>query len=266
MIFKKHGALKYYQFEIFQGFPLFQGVFTRLGGVSPAPWESLNVGGTVGDHPARVADNKRRLLAALGFEPQDTYEVWQVHSARVVKADSPLGSNQNIQKADAVISDQPELVLLMRFADCVPIYLYDPVQQAVGLVHAGWQGTAKRAAGAAVRAMEKHFGSDPQKLLAGIGPSIGPDHYQVGSKVYEAFRSAFGARTDDLFSGEQDLVKLDLWEANRLDLYEAGVTQIEVSGICTACHLDHWYSHRAEDGSTGRFGAAFGLQGTRDDG
>jgi hypothetical protein len=266
MISRKHGSLEYYQFEIFEGFPLIQGVFTRRGGVSPPPWDSLNIGGTVGDQAGRVAENKRRLLDALGVEPRSTYEVWQVHSARVVKADSPLDSLQNIHKADAVISDQPELILLMRFADCVPIYLYDPVQRAVGLVHAGWQGTVKRAAGAAVRAMEQHFGSAPQELLAGIGPSIGPDHYQVGDEVYEAFRTSFGSRADELFVDQGGLVKLDLWEANQLDLQQAGVNQVEVGRICTACHLDEWYSHRAERGKTGRFGAVFGLKDAKGDG
>ena len=266
MITRHQGSLKYLQFENLQDYPLVQGIFTRQGGVSPPPWSSLNIGGTVADQPERVLENKQRLLAAVGFEPQETYEVWQVHSAKVVKAEAPLKSFQGIQKADAIITDQPGLLLLMRFADCVPIFLYDPVHRAAGMVHAGWKGTASRAASTAVRAMRDHFGTVPEDVLAGIGPSIGPDHYQIGKEVVEAYESSFGNRAAELYEEEDGLVKLNLWAANELDLNEVGVEQVEVAGICTACHLDDWYSHRRERGETGRFGAVLGLRDTENNG
>lgn len=260
MISRQSGALHWKEFSIFQDYPVVQGVFTRKGGTSPAPWDSLNLGGTVGDHPERVKENKRRLLGALGFEGGATYEVWQVHSARIVNAYEPLTNRAEIQKADGIITRSSGLLLLMRFADCVPIYLYDPVHSALGLVHAGWQGTARRAASAGVQAMRTHFSSNPRNILAGIGPSIGPDHYQVGRDVVKVFRENYGSDADRFFHGPKDLIKLNLWDANRLDLQQAGVEEIETAGICTACYQEDWFSHRGAEGRTGRFGAVFGLK------
>jgi len=251
------GSLKYYQFDLLRSSPVQHGIFTRQGGISPAPWDSLNLGGTVGDTTARVQENQRRVFNALRLDPASRYEVWQVHSAQVAVADAPWGG-EAYEKADVILTDRPGLALLMRFADCVPIMLFDPVRQAIGLAHAGWLGTVRGAARAAVRGMIDAFGTQPGDIVAGIGPSIGPDHYEVGEDVYAAYSQAFGGQADSYFHGE-DRKHLDLWSANQSQLEEMGVTRIEVAALCTACATEEWFSHRAERGRTGRFAAVLTL-------
>jgi YfiH family protein len=158
------------------------------------------------------------------------------------------------------MTDEPAVTLFMRFADCVPILLYDTRNKAVGIVHAGWRGTVQNAAGAAIRAMMVNLGSSPGDIWAGIGPSIGPDHYEVGQEVIERVRLALGEEGSRVLLRVNGATHLDLWEANRLQLDAIGVGQVDLSGLCTACHPDDWYSHRGENGKTGRFGAVIGLE------
>jgi YfiH family protein len=156
--------------------------------------------------------------------------------------------------------------LSMRFADCVPILLNDPVRHAIGLAHAGWRGTVKNAAGAAVQAMVKELGCSPGNITAVIGPAIGSCCYQVGEDVIQAVEATFprvtasdnGAQLVSRRNGQR--AYLDLWEANRRQLAAARVGQVVVSGLCTACHTDHFFSHRAERGKTGRFGVVMGYR------
>lgn len=253
-------GLKRYHFETFPEEAVYQAVYSRHGGVSPSPWKSLNLGSTVGDPLSNVLENKQRLLEQADLTEDQLYEVWQVHSDRIVIAEQPRAPDRPLQKADAVLTDQPGIGLLMRFADCVPIFLYDPEKEAIGLVHAGWKGTALKVAAKAVNAMQRAYRSDPNRILAGLGPSIGPDHYQVGEKVIQAIKSAFPDSHGKLLREQHGAVQLDLWKANRTALEQAGVKDIEISGICTACEVDDWYSHRAEQGKTGRFGAVFYLK------
>jgi polyphenol oxidase len=254
----KHGV-RYYSFDIFPR-AVKQAVFTRQGGVSPAPWDSLNVGGTVGDDAARVRENRARSFAALGRSFDSLFDVWQVHSADVVFADAPRPPDVDHFKADVIFTDKPEVTLYMRFADCVPILLYDQKKGVVGIAHAGWMGTVRGTCTAAVRAMTDHYGSQPRDVMAAIGPSIGADHYEVGQDVIAQVEQAFGADAKRLIELRDGSTYLDLWSANRLQLEKSGVEQIEVAGVCTACHLDDWFSHRAEKGKTGRFGALIALQ------
>lgn len=259
MPFQTSDGVRYYQFEIFDG-SLPHAIFTRQGGVSPAPWASLNLGGTVGDEAGRVRENRRRALLVLGRDPATVYDVWQVHGVNVAIAESARQPETPHIQADAILTDKPGLTLLMRFADCVPILLYDPVRQVVGIAHAGWLGTVHGTARAALEAMQARFGSKPGNVLAAIGPSIGPDHYEVGADVVYQVRHAFGADADALLTGRSGRMYFDLWAANRLLLEQSGVQQIEMSGLCTVCHNEDWYSHRAEKGRTGRFGAVIALE------
>jgi YfiH family protein len=262
MPFQEAAGLHYFTFESFAPREVTHALFTRRGGVSPAPWDGLNVGGTVGDERERVRENRLRCFSAAGRDPQSLYDVWQAHSADVVVADSPHHSSPPEHKADGIITDNPAVTLFMRFADCVPVLLYDPAKRAVGIVHAGWQGTVKQVAAEAVNAMRAAFGSRPEDLLAGIGPSIGPDHYEVGPDVIAQVYQGFGDEADRLLPRHGEQRHFDLWAANRLALKKAGVTKTEVAGLCTACHTRDWYSHRAEKGQTGRFGALIALSGS----
>jgi YfiH family protein len=259
MPFHESGAIRYFSFDLLDGAGVIQGVLTRQGGASRAPWASLNVGSTVGDDPQHVAENRQRSFTAVGRQIESLFDVWQVHGIDVVRADAPRLPQTPHQQADIVFTDRPEVTLFMRFADCVPIFLVDPVRKVVGLAHAGWQGTVKGVAGAAVQAMHERYGTDPKDILAGIGPSICPEHYAVGPEVVARIEHAFGEDAPDVLCQRNQHVHLDLWQANALGLERAGVHHVEVSGVCTACHTEDWYSHRAEKGRTGRFGALLAL-------
>lgn len=245
----------YYQFDQWAGgSAVLHGVFTRLGGVSAAPWESLNVGSTVGDSLEAVAQNRQRMAAALGLDEAQTCTVWQVHGAETLVIDAPVPGVPWLAKADGMVTNHPDVALVMRFADCVPILFYDPVQGAIGLAHAGWRGTVAGAGPSVVRKMAEVYGSRPQDIQAAIGPSIGPEHYQVGEAVVAAFQQAF-ARADRFFHRAEDgSAYLNLWAANEHSLRALGLEQIEVAGLCTANRTDEFFSHRAERGRTGRFG------------
>ncbi len=260
MPFHSNNGIRYFTFDIFAE-NVIHAVFTRQGGLSPEPWHSLNLGGGVGDERQRVRENRFRAFQAIGRDPFSMFDVWQVHSADVVVANAPHPHFNNPPefKADAIITDNPAVTLFMRFADCTPILLCDPKKKAVGIVHAGWVGTVKKAVGEAVKTMQAAYASNPADILAAIGPSIGPDHYEVGPDVIEKAHLAFGRDADALFHNHAGRAHFDLWAANRLTLRQAGVGQIEVAGLCTACHPQDWYSHRAQKGKTGRFGALIAL-------
>lgn len=255
----KNTKLPYFTFSSLDEAGVPHAIFTRRGGVSPAPWDSLNMGGGLGDARERVLENIRRGLDAFGRSPQSVYDVWQVHGHRVVCADAPR-NHADYARADAILSDKPGLTLMMRFADCVPVMLYDSQQRVVGLVHAGWQGTVAGVVQAAIERMSATYGSRPEDILAGIGPSIGPDHYEIGENVVERVRQTFGAQADNVLLRANGSTYFDLWQANRLLLEASGVRHIEIAGLCTACDLTHWYSHRQERGATGRFGAFIAVE------
>jgi YfiH family protein len=254
MTFHDQGEFRYYTFPLLDAARLPHAILTRRGGVSREPYHSLNVGSSVGDDPECVRENRRRAFALFNRDPQSAPELFQVHSTRILLG-RPRVAGETLPQADGVVTDSPSLTLLMRFADCVPILMYDPVRHAAGIAHAGWKGTLAGVATSAVEALREHFGSRPEDLLGGIGPSIGPDHYPVGEELAGAFRSAFGPAAEAWLQRRADGVHLDLWAANEFVLRRSGVEKIENSGICTACHTDDWFSHRAEHGRTGRFGA-----------
>lgn len=263
MPFQQPDSIRYFTFDIFSNCKVTHAIFTRSGGVSPEPWDSLNVGASVGDELERVIENRTRSFNGLDRDHKSIFDVWQVHGSEVICADAPRKTGTPIRKADAILTDQPQVTLFMRFADCVPVFLYDPVHAVVGIVHAGWPGTIKRAAGLAVAKMRNKYGTKPVDILAAIGPSIGPHHYQVGPEVVEQVIKAFGEDAQSLLQQSlnysPDKKQFNLWKANRLILEQTGVRHIEISAICTACDIGDWYSHRGENGRTGRFGALFAL-------
>jgi YfiH family protein len=258
MPFHEKDGLRYFSFESFPK-TITQAVFTRRGGVSPAPWTTLNVGGSVGDERARVAENRIRSFQAMGRDPASIHDVWLVHGTDIVYADAPRPLEQPSAKADILLTDKAQVTLFMRFGDCTPLLFYDPVKQVIGMAHAGWMGTVRNVAGAAIHAMQERYGSKPADILAAIGPTIGPDHYEVGADVITQVQSAFGKDAERLLVPGNGNIHFDLWTANQIQLEKAGVEKVEICGICTACHLDDWFSHRAEKGKTGRFGALMAL-------
>lgn len=258
---KTAGEIHYYQFDLLEHAGVVQGVFGRGGGVSPEPYASLNVALSTGDLAENVRENRLRAFQAVERDPESVADVRQIHSAEVVIAETPRGRRENLGQADALVTNRPEVTLFMRFADCVPVLLFDPQRRVAGLAHAGWRGTLLKTPVAAVRAMVEQYGSRPEAIIAGIGPSIGPCHYEVGPEVVEQTRAAFPTSADELLTpAEGGPPHLNLWAANARALREIGVEQIEIGGLCTACHTTEFFSHRAEHGQTGRFGALIGLR------
>lgn len=253
----------FYTFEHFSQHRLHQAVFSRIGGVSTGPQAELNVGLTVGDDPQNVARNRQICFDVAGRPLDSLSDSWLVHGKDVLVYDQPRPAGQNSPpKADIILTDNPAVSLFMRYADCAPILLYDPVQRAIGLAHAGWRGTVQDVGRVAVEAMQARYGTNPADVLAGIGPTIGPENYEVGQEVVDAVKTAFGRQAAALLPRYNQSVHFDLWAANRLVLENAGVPpgQIELAGICTAAHKDQWFSHRGDNGKTGRFGALLALE------
>jgi hypothetical protein len=252
------GELSYYRFDAWA--TLKHGIFTRHGGVSGAPWHSLNLGGNVGDEAGAVRRNHERMYAALGVDAARACSVWQVHGIDVVIVNGAVKGRRWLSRADAMVTDRLDTPLSMRFADCTPLLFHDPVRGVIAMAHAGWRGTVRGVGAHVVRVMQQSYGCKPADIQAGIGPSIGPDRYQVGEEVVAAVRDYFGSTAGLIRRDPADGTSyLDLWAANRRDLERAGVEQIEVAGICTATRTDDFFSHRAEHGRTGRFGAVLTL-------
>jgi polyphenol oxidase len=259
----RHNGLIYYQFENLRDLNgLVHGIFTRRGGTSPAPFDSLNVGSTVGDDPQNVQANRERMSGVLGVRDDETRTTWQVHGAKVLHVRRAEEMEWPPPHADAMITADAGVPLVMRFADCVPLLFYDPLRRAVGVAHAGWKGTVAGVGPATARAMVEAFGSRPQDILVGLGPSIGPCCYEVGPEVTAQVREAFRG-VDGLIRPPENGhgAHFDLWATNEHALRSAGVQHIDTARLCTACHTHEFYSHRSEAGRTGRFGAVIALGG-----
>ena len=257
---REFGTVRYFQFDSLASHGVTHGIFLRVGGVSPSYYSSLNVGGSVGDNPENVRENIKRSFDAINRPVQSKYDVFQVHGNNVVSTQNPRIDNTPLIESDGILTDSEDVTLFMRFADCVPILLYDPRHHVVGLGHAGWQGTSLGVATNLIDSLHYNYGSQPGEIIAGIGPSIGPSKYEVGIDVARQIENKFGTNAPEVLIHKKGKIFLDLWTANKILLMSAGVRNIEVSGICTASNTGDWFSHRAENGLTGRFGGAIALQ------
>lgn len=226
---------------------------TRMGGVSKGVYSTMNFSFTRGDDPDDVRENYRRMAEALYVDRNRMVLTWQTHTTNV-RTVSPEDEGKGIIKerdyrdVDGLITDRPGVTLVTFFADCVPLYFLDTKNKAIGLSHSGWRGTVNRMGEKTLKAMNDEFGTDPSDVIACVGPSICKDCYEVGSEVIEEFSQAFSESFHDALFYRKDNGKyqLDLWEANRIILKEAGVPekQIHVTDICTHCNPDYLFSHR----------------------
>ncbi|MDQ2630536.1 MAG: peptidoglycan editing factor PgeF [Actinomycetota bacterium] len=205
---------------------------TRIGGVSEPPFDTLNLGLATDDAEDAVVENRRRLAAALGFEPGQVVFARQVHGTRIV--DRRVESPEGVVEADGHVVSGPSLAPLVFTADCLPVALSGP--GGVAMVHAGWRGLAGGILAKAAEAVEA--------TSAAIGPGIGPCCYEVGGEVV----SAFAGLGEGVARGRI----LDLPEAARRSLARAGVERIEMAGLCTSCEEELFFSHRRDEGRTGR--------------
>lgn len=257
------GSAEWLRFPVLDAVPgVRHAVCGRHRGVSQPPWESLNVSFAVGDDPASVRTNRGIVAASLGFAPHEVASVRQEHGTRALTLRrSDPHAEAELPAADILCTDAHGVLLLMKFADCVPILLAAEDGRAVAIAHAGWRGTLAGVAGLAVRVLTERFGVAPAAVRAAVGAAAGPCCYRVGAEVVEAARAS-AAVPEHCLVPRGDGYHLDLWEAARRQLLASGVPadQIEVAGICTICSPGRFFSHRAAGGKpSGRFAAAIGL-------
>jgi len=232
---------------------------TRMGGVSTGPFHTLNFNEKQGDPAASIEENRSRTGRLLAFDAATLFTAHQVHGDRVLVIDShseppsPLREGEQ-PTADAIITDRKGLAIGVLTADCVPIILVDPVVEAIGIVHAGWKGTAAGICGKAVTAMEDRFGASPENISAAIGPSIGPCCYEVGEEVAGHFTGEPYGQCVTLTGSGRERWRLSLRKANKIQLTTCGLSEgnISVSTFCTACTPDLFFSYRREGDPTGR--------------
>ncbi|RUS48422.1 peptidoglycan editing factor PgeF [Cohnella sp. AR92] len=269
------GLLHLAKWEAFEG--ITAGFSTRNGGVSAPPRQALNTALHVGDEASDVIANRKLVAEALGWN----FAAWtcaeQVHGNRVhavTSADAGRGRldrDSAIPDTDALITNEPDILLAMYFADCVPLYFYDPATNALGLAHAGWKGTVANVAAATIEAMRNHYGTKPEDLMAAVGPSIGACCYEVDEAVLKHVRP-LAAELEDIYQADasplvtnakEGHARLNLKEFNRHLMIKAGIlpSRIEMTTWCTGCRTDIFFSHRQENGATGRMMSWLGRRG-----
>ena len=214
-----------------------------------------------------IRQNRLSLAKAVGFAAERLVTAHQVHSARVgvvTAGDAGRGAldkESRLPETDALVTAEAGVCLMVLSADCVPVLLYDPVGRVAAAVHAGWRGTVARIAVETVEVMKERFGSRPENVLAGIGPSIGKCCFEVDEEVAARFRHLL-PEGNVVFAGKTPgKFQVDLWEANRQELLAAGLKpeHIEVAGMCTVCHPGRFFSYRRDGKAAGRFGAGIVL-------
>jgi YfiH family protein len=235
---------------------------TRVGGVSAAPWDSLNLGVAVGDDLAAVAENRRRFVAAINSQA-----LWlrQVHGNRVVRATAALAAAE-VPQADAAWTDEPGVACVVQVADCLPVLLAAPEGRAVAAAHAGWRGLAAGVVEAALSAVCTAAACEPQDVAVWLGPCIGPQQFEVGADVLQAFgqspshpdplRFIARARADGALRWLANLPQLA-----RDHLQRAGACHVSGGGWCTVEERERFFSYR-RDGVTGRLAAAVWIRGS----
>lgn len=252
----RQGKISYLQPKWAAEAPVAAGFTTRNGGVSRPPYNSLNLGFNTDDQRYNVEGNRSTLARAFDLPPHLLLTVQQVHGADVLVIDEPNPDFSHFLKVecDAVVTNQPGVMIGVLVADCYPVLLYDPRAKVGAVVHAGWRGAAAGIIAKTVKAMQGGFGSRPMDLFAAVGPGIGAHKYEVDRPVRDAFRAGSGHW--ESISEEVGLGKwrLDLRRSCLLQLEDAGLdpARLESSEEDTCCHRELFFSYRRDGGKTGR--------------
>lgn len=267
---KEKKDVVYFTFPILEQEGIVHGCSSRLGGVSTGVCTSMNLGFNCDDEKENIFENHRRFAEAVGYDEHQLVFCNQIHEAeirRVYKEDCGKGifKESDILGIDGLVTNDPDVVLMTFFADCVPLFFYDKRNRAVAAVHSGWRGTVKKIGAAALRKMQEEFGTHPSDVVVGIGPSICKDCYEVSKDVIDEFCAVFDEKYwNDIFASKPDgKYQLDLWKANEIILQEAGVPkeQIQIGELCTCCNPNLLFSHRASHGRRGSLAGAITLGG-----
>ncbi len=264
------GEMEYLTFPALEETGMVRHLFTtRLGGVSGGMFASMNLSYNRGDDREAVDENFRRVAQALGCGVGDFVCSDQTHTTnvrKVTKADRGKGvvTAKDYTDVDGLITNESGIVLATFYADCVPLYLVDTKNRAIGLSHSGWRGTVGHMGACTLEAMKEAYGTQAGDVVAAIGPSICGDCYEVSGDVAEQFAGAFpnGLAEQVLTPKGGDKYLLDLWKANYFVFLQAGVPKehIYVTDLCTCCNPDYLFSHRASKGKRGNLGAFLGLE------
>ena len=262
---QQQDSLLYVTSDLFSAQPDLTHAFsTRQGGVSKAPWDSLNLGVGRGDDLKDVEENYRRFCSALQMPLERVVLTKQVHedTVRIVtEEDAGKGLfRPRDYTADAFLTDVPGLPLIAFGADCIVILLFDPVKRCIGAVHSGWRGTAQGNLKKAVETMCSHYGSRPADILAAIGPGIGPCCFETDQDVPDAMLAALGDEALAYMQQRGSKWHVDLKALNAHWLRLAGVEQIDLCPLCTACRPDLFWSHRKMGPARGGQVAAIALR------
>lgn len=242
---------------------------TRKGGVSEGIFSSMNLSYTRGDHKESVDENFRRIAAVFESTPDKFVCSDQTHTTNiklVTEEDQGKGvvREKDYHDIDGLITNVPGLILATFYADCVPLFFVDTAHKAIGLSHSGWRGTVEKMGACTLKAMEKAFGTRPEDVKAAIGPSICQKCYEVSEDVAQQFLTVFPDNQDDILmpGKEKGKYQLNLWEANRIVLLQAGILpqNLEVTDVCTCCNSEYLFSHRASHGKRGNLGAFLELR------
>lgn len=234
---------------------------TRCGGVSCGTYSSFNLGTYAGDEPDNVSENRRRLCRFIGISDDRLFLPHQVHGVDILYIDRdflslPVIRQQELLDAkDAVITSVKNICIGVTTADCVPVLLYSPQDGIAAAIHAGWKGSVGRIVSLCVRYMQEHLNVAPENLYAVIGPSISVDRFEVGEEVVARFVSAGYVPEQVLWMNSlTGKPHIDLWEANRSDLEQAGVLskKIEIAGVCTRTRFSEFFSARKLGVMSGR--------------
>ena len=237
---------------------------TRFGGVSCGVYKSLNLAQRAGDDIEDVKENYNLLCDSLGICTDDIVCSSQVHGINirvVTRDDRGFLFKPNPHQADGLITQTPGVALLVYTADCVPVLLYDPVKKAVGAVHAGWRSTVANITGIAVQKMVDEFECSPSNIRAAIGPCISKCCFETDSDVADALYEALDRDAENCMTKIGSKYFVDLREANRLMLTEAGLNDISISDECTSCCPDKYWSHRKTQGQRGSQAAVIVISG-----
>lgn len=259
----RYGDLPIFRFRRLSNSRVRHGVTGRVAAL-PAKGD---ISFATGPDPATVRANRAAWCEAIGVDAGALVFPRQVHGTHVAlidDADAGRGADTAIHAlpaTDAMLTDRAGIPLAVVCADCTPILLHDPVQGVVGAVHAGWRGTVQDVAGVAVRTMVEEYGCRSADIVAGIGPAIGPCCYEVGPEVIGAWQAVGLDPENRAVIERAPRPYFNLWEANRIALVAVGVQpdNIEVAGVCTRCHGDRFFSHRARQEPPGRFAAIIAL-------
>lgn len=240
------------------------GFSTRLGGLSHDCFSSMNLGYTRGDDKTTVDENYKLISESIGFLWEDLVATEQVHETVVrVVTDEDRGKGiikeRDYSGVDGLITNTKDVPLVTYYADCVPLFLVDVKNKAIGLSHSGWRGTVKRMGAQTIKAMKDNFGTEPNDLVVLIGPSICNECYEVSEDVANEFRGVFDKETLNSILKKKEYGKYDLnlWEANRRIFLDMNVLEenIHVSEVCTCCNSDILFSHRANGNKRGTLAA-----------